>query len=99
MIRAAGYSLRMAHIARAKDRSLYNDAVLAADFAQLVIERAQIDGKFDLVEHSGLVFQAYQDQINGQLGFYGLTQDQLDRLFRRSSRCPRVSCSDFSGCR
>jgi hypothetical protein len=73
-----GYSLRMAHIARAQNHSLYNDAILAADLAQVVIERAHIDGKFDLAEYVGLLAQAIRDQINGQLGFYGLTQDQLD---------------------
>src|SRR5262249_6350151 len=74
-----GYSRRMAHIARVKNRSLYTDAVLAADFEQAVMERAYMDGKFDVVELSERLTLAFQDQINGQLGFYGLTQDQLDQ--------------------
>jgi len=92
-----GYANRLAYIARRKGRLLFSDACLAADIAQVVAEQIYVAGG-EFNERVGLIVQAFQIQLDSQLGLWGLTQQDLDRTakafrarFRRSEEeMPRL---------
>lgn len=69
----------LAYVARRKDRGIFNDACLAGDLSQLVMERAYAKGIFDFEDSTGKVAVAFQAQLDSQLGLHGITQQDLDR--------------------
>jgi hypothetical protein len=72
-----GYSNRMSYIARRTSRALHYDACLAADIAQVLVE-AVYGSEPDFTTGVGRVAQAFQRQLDCQLGVWGLTQADLD---------------------
>ena len=73
-----GYVRRTAYVARRKDLRLFNDACLAADLMQVLVERGGSEGILDFQESTSWLLEAFQAQLNAQLGLHGWTQKDLD---------------------
>ena len=72
------YSSRVSYIARRKNRALFGDACLAADVAQMLAERAY-GSEPNQTADVARTAQAFQAQLECQLGLWGMTQADLDR--------------------
>jgi hypothetical protein len=89
------YAIRMSHVARRTDPALFDDALLAADLAQLLVESACVAGGPTFNQIVPTLTRAFRYQLQAQQSAYGYTQERLDEgarrfaaLFRRQDVAP-----------
>jgi hypothetical protein len=88
------YARRMAYIAHRTDRSLFKDVCLAADLAQLLVERACVAEGLTFDEAVGSLIDAFKYQLQAQQRLYGYRQEDLDkgeRAFAARFRQPELT--------